>query len=106
MLPKTTYVYLSKCCGKVAIEDFRENFLDHDDPIEIYTCSKCRQECQVEDEPVCDNCLGTGEVSTEERVYPDEPHMADIGTIKCYCQLDEDDGEPSDDYQEEPNAHA
>lgn len=34
-------------------------------------------------EPVCETCGGTGEVSQMERVYPNEPHMADVGTADC-----------------------
>lgn len=38
-------------------------------------------------EDVCLDCGGTGEVTTMERVYPNEPHMAPIGTMKCHCQV-------------------
>lgn len=31
----------------------------------------------------CDECGGTGDVSTMEQVYAGEPHMADIGTAPC-----------------------
>lgn len=31
----------------------------------------------------CDTCDGTGEVTTMEYVYPNEPHMAPIGTKTC-----------------------
>lgn len=31
----------------------------------------------------CPDCLGSGEVSTMERVYANEPHMADIGVAPC-----------------------
>lgn len=45
------------------------------------------------EEEVCQTCGGTGEVSTMERVYPGEPHMADVGTDRCPdCNMpDEDD---------------
>lgn len=33
--------------------------------------------------PVCRTCGGTGEVSSMERVYANEPHMADVGTQPC-----------------------
>lgn len=36
---------------------------------------------------VCAECLGTGEVTTMEAVYPNEPHQAPIGTKPCICQL-------------------
>jgi hypothetical protein len=32
---------------------------------------------------LCKTCGGTREVSTMERVYSNEPHMADVGSIKC-----------------------
>lgn len=57
-----------------------------------FICSKCNNFCQVEE--VCVLCLGTGEVSEMEQVYPDEPHMADVGSRPCLCQqreLDEMD---------------
>ena len=31
----------------------------------------------------CETCQDTGEVSCMERVYPGEPHMANIGTEPC-----------------------
>lgn len=42
-----------------------------------------------EADDVCEYCGGTGEVSTMEQVYPGEPHMADVGTEKCICQITE-----------------
>jgi hypothetical protein len=54
------------------------------------------QEDDEEEVNVCPMCLGTGEVTTEEYVYPGEPHTAPIGTRKCLCQLPD-----PDDYQEE-----
>lgn len=86
---KTPQIQVSTCCRVEAIEDFKENPRDHHDPIEIYTCSKCKKECDVED--VCEYCLGTGETTEMERVYPNEPHMAPIGTRKCECQIREND---------------
>jgi hypothetical protein len=46
-------------------------------------------------DPDCEECGGTGEVRTMEQVYPNEPHMADIGSQPCICTIVEDDG---DDY--------
>lgn len=40
----------SECCKARAVEDFRENMFDHDDPIEIYTCSKCGNECDLDED--------------------------------------------------------
>ena len=37
----------------------------------------------------CEHCGGTGEVRVMERVWPGEPHMADIGTQKCICRVEE-----------------
>lgn len=40
----------------------------------------------------CTTCMDTGEVSRLERVYPNEPHMADVGTGPCPdCQNQEPD---------------
>lgn len=36
-----------------------------------------------EEEEVCETCGGTGEVTTMEAVYPNEPHMAPIGSAPC-----------------------
>lgn len=80
---------VSNCCQAALVEDYKDNPRDHHDPIEIYTCAKCHKECEVEE--VCALCDGTGEVTTSEAVYAGEPHMADIGTERCICQLREDD---------------
>lgn len=80
---------LSVCCKATPIEDFKDNPRDHHDSIPIYTCEKCKQECEVDD--FCEHCHGTGEVTTMERVYANEPHMAPIGTEKCICQLKDED---------------
>ncbi len=77
-------IIISKCCRREAIEDFKDNPIDKDNPIPIYICPKCKQECEVE--TVCAYCLGTGEINTMEEVYPGEPYMASIGTQTCYCQ--------------------
>lgn len=87
-------VEVSKCCRADLVEDFKENPRDHDDPIEIYTCSECKKECEVEE--VCADCLGTGEVTTMEQVWAGEPHIAPIGTSKCHCQVHEREYEPDD----------
>lgn len=77
---------VSHCCKARLIDDFKENFWDHDDPIEIYTCETCKQECDVEE--VCDDCLGTGEIVTDED--DGEGHvMRGVGNRKCHCQTKE-----------------
>lgn len=76
---------VSSCCKAIPIEDYKENPRDHHAPIEIYTCDKCKLECDVEE--VCELCDGSGEVTVSEQVWPNEPHMADIGTQKCICKL-------------------
>jgi len=40
--------YKSDCCKENVVESFKNNPQDHNDPIEIYTCSKCKQECDGE----------------------------------------------------------
>ena len=51
---------------------------------------------ETEEEEVCATCGGTGEVSAMERVYPGEPHMADVGSRPCPdCRSARDD-EPDD----------
>lgn len=41
----------------------------------------------IENGQLCEHCLGEGEVTAMERVWPNEPHMAPIGTEKCICRL-------------------
>lgn len=82
-------VEVSDCCHADLVEGYKNNPRDHHDPIEIYTCSKCGKECEVEE--VCAFCRGEGEVTTMEQVYPNEPHYADVGTRKCVCQIKDDD---------------
>lgn len=49
-------------------------------------------------EQVCETCGGTGEVTCEGRVYPNEPHTADIDTGPCPdCNIRDDD----DDYDDQ-----
>jgi len=88
-------IEVSKCCLADLVEDFKDNPRDHHDPIEIYTCAKCKKECEVEE--VCEFCLGEGETTTMETVYAGEPHQAPIGTQKCICRIDDD----GDDRQED-----
>lgn len=47
--------------------------------------------CGNKVEEVCAHCLGTGEVSIMDYVYPGEPHMAPIGTKRCICQIKDND---------------
>lgn len=46
------------------------------------------REAEREAEKECEICGGTGEVSSMEQVWADEPHMADVGTRKCICQIE------------------
>ena len=85
---------VSACCKDTLVEDYKNNPRDHHDPIAIYTCAKCKLECEVTE--VCALCLGTGEVTTMETVYQGEPHVAPTGTEKCLCQLKD-----VDDYNEQ-----
>lgn len=41
----------------------------------------------------CQTCGGMGEVACMERVYPNEPHMADVGSEPCpeCCKRSEPD---------------
>jgi len=81
-------IEISKCCKNSVYEDFRDNPRDHHDPIEIYRCSKCNLECEIEE--ACELCLGTGEVSVDES--DGEGHiMRGVGTRKCECRLQEDE---------------
>jgi len=78
-------ITVSTCCKEEAFEDFKENPRDHHDPIEIYTCSKCKKECDVED--VCAYCYGEGEYSVDES--DGEGHiMRGVGTQKCVREPD------------------
>jgi len=84
-------VPISKCCQAEVTEDFKDNPRDHRDPIEIYRCTQCKKECELEDDEVCADCLGTGEVTVDEAAYAGEPHMAPIGTRTCRCKAREHD---------------
>lgn len=58
--------------------------MDNDKKIEYLIDAK--------EEEVCETCGGTGEVTTMERVYPNEPHEAPIGSAPCPdCSSREDD---------------
>jgi len=46
-------------------------------------CLNCGEEDDFFYEKVCETCGGTGEITTMERVYPNEPHMAPVGTAPC-----------------------
>lgn len=51
------------------------------------------EEQKEQDEIVCPECGGTGEIPIQSQVYPGEPHMADLGdTIPCpVCKVREPD---------------
>ena len=78
---------VSNCC-KAPVEYI------HDDKTDGFVCSKCDRLCDA----ICEFCEGTGEVSQMESVYPGEPHMADIGTRKCICKIEEDDEDYDEDF--------
>jgi hypothetical protein len=48
---------------------------------------------RIKPDPDCPYCGGTGEISTMERVYADEPHMAMIGSHPCHCVSNENENE-------------
>lgn len=78
-------IFISKCCKEKAVADYP---VEEGNTNVVYACLKCENECEVEE--VCADCLGTGEVTTIERVYAGEPHMADVGTAPCHCQKREE----------------
>ncbi len=83
---KTPQIEVSVCCKAGVVEDSKTDPRDHHNSIPICTCSKCKQECQVEN--VCEYCRGDGEVSVDET--DGEGHMmSGVGTEKCECRLDE-----------------
>lgn len=47
-------------------------------------------------EEICNTCKGTRLVSAMERVYPGEPHMADIGEQPCPDCREEEDYDPDE----------
>ena len=76
-------IEVSKCCRADLVEDLKDNPRDHHDPIEIYTCSKCKKECEVEE--VCEDCRGTGVVFENEY---EKGQLVGVGTVdkECLCQ--------------------
>lgn len=63
--------------------------MDDQDEIQEDTTSmeeKLEELEKPEDEDICPDCGGSGEVTTMEQVYANEPHMAPIGTRPCHCQ--------------------
>lgn len=72
--------YISKCCGA----EVREVYCYE------HVCKKCNRLCQVEE--VCEYCLGTGEIPTDED--DGEGHTArGVGTRKCFCRMSPDEPE-------------
>lgn len=67
-------VFISKCCKVEVLDDGLGGK-------EAIFCPKCEEPCEREE--VCAECLGSGEVTTMERVYPNEPHMAPVGSEPC-----------------------
>lgn len=67
----------SECCDALIVNGF---------------CADCGEHAEPQKYD-CDICQDTGEVSCMEAVYPGEPHMADVGTQKCECQLNNTDEE-------------
>lgn len=88
-------IEVSKCCLAEPIEDHRTDWRDHHNQIDIYTCSKCKNECEVEE--VCAFCLGDGEVSTDE-TDSDGNVMQGVGTQKCVCRIDEEEYDEDERY--------
>jgi len=56
---------VSKCCGAEMIEDFKSSICG--EPIAIYTCAKCK--CECEEKEACDVCLGSGTVAKMVKKY-------------------------------------
>lgn len=84
---QTPQVEVSKCCHA----EIEEHLVGDETATK---CTSCEKICDTEE--VCEYCLGTGETTEMERVYPGEPHMAPIGTRKCMCQLRESDDNEGD----------
>lgn len=77
------------CCKAELVEDFKNNPRDHHDPIEIYTCSKCKKECEVDE--VCAECGGTGEVDVPAEVRGGEIYGPDTRPCSACYKKDDDD---------------
>lgn len=109
-MEKITTHYLLHKCGQKAFEivgepkvgmEINPNTVVHSNPDPEYiTCQSCGDKLTMPEldvkhiyplEDWCDECGGQGEVSTQEQVYPGEPHTADIGTRKCHCRISEPD---------------
>ena len=82
---------------KKTLEDFSDESMSLIDGISINIPEKLLESSNelpelpdLEDEE-CEFCGGTGEITTMERVYSGEPHMADIGTRPCVCQNKEEE---------------
>lgn len=85
-MDETTFI--SKCCREEANEDYKPHPKDKNEDIDIWVCSKCKKECEVEE--VCAYCLGEGEYSTDES--DGEGHiMRGVGTQKCHCTKQEEE---------------
>lgn len=83
-----TYVEVSDCCKTEVVESFKDNPRDHHDPIAIYTCSKCKEECEAVG--ICEFCFGSGVI--ENMTWDNDAHcyMPD-GDRPCVCKIREDD---------------
>jgi len=75
-------IEVSECCHADPVEDTKTNPSDHHDAIEIYTCAKCKQECDVIE--VCEYCLGDGYTITP--AYQSGGEIVDETRDKCICQ--------------------
>ena len=78
---------VSTCCKATPVEDFRDNPRDHHDPIEIYTCSECKKECDIEE--VCEFCLGTGEIIEDGRDSSGNIERG-VNSRRCVCRVRDD----------------
>jgi len=79
---------MSECCKANALEDYRPGLLDHHDLIEIYRCSKCKQECDLTE--VCSICHDSGEAEIGE--------YDNIRTVRCpLCSLQRSTEDEMDD---------
>lgn len=87
---RTPQIEVSVCCKATPIEDTKENPRDHHDPIEIYRCSKCHKECEVEE--VCELCNGTGVVDKDER-DSDGNIARGVGSEPCMHTLKDEEDE-------------